>query len=103
MAFYNTIGESGKELNSSRKQTIKQEDIVLGVFRANRKPMTASEIHDLAFKDNTPLTSTRRAITDLTTRGVLEKTNIQKVGAYQKLNYCYKLVVVEAPVQMELF
>ena len=42
------------------------------------------------FKDkNVPITSIRRAITNLESEGLLHKTDIQKPGVYGKLNYCW--------------
>ena len=53
--------------------------------------MTPAEIWEgYGFKyKNVPLTSIRRAITNLETEGLLEKTNIQKPGVYGKKNHCW--------------
>ena len=46
-----------------------------------------SNLYDL----NAPITSVRRAITDLTTEDKLIKTDIMKKGIYGKEVHCWKL------------
>ena len=40
---------------------------------------------------NAPITSIRRALTDLTSKGKLVKSSIMKMGPYGKQVHCWKL------------
>ena len=53
--------------------------------------MTASDAWKKSglMDNNTPLTSIRRAITNLEKKGKLEKTDIQKEGMYGKKTFCW--------------
>lgn len=93
--FYNTIHESGKQLSDSIKQATTQEEKVLRFFKTNPKKLfTPFDIKYVGlFEDNVPLTSIRRAITNLEGKGLLEKTEEKREGGYGKYNYCWKLFV----------
>jgi predicted transcriptional regulator len=39
-----------------------------------------------------PITSIRRAITNLTQKGILIKSEVTKMGRHGKMNYCWELV-----------
>ena len=99
MGFYNTIFLNGKELKTAHKKTKGQEKLVLNFFRKNYKKMfTPCEVWKYAekkTKKNIPLTSIRRTITDLTTRGLLTKTCFQKIGIYGSKNHCWTLTRTE--------
>ncbi len=106
-SFYNTIGLQGDELAQATYRAGSQEAIVLEFFRRNRDTMFGpSEIHQRLFSPRIPLTSIRRAITNLTTAGYLRKTEAQTLGAYgQKEHYWYMPapVVTSKPHQLSLF
>ena len=89
--YYNTINEDGIVYNKSKDKAKKQKDEIFAIYRHTLRPMTPTEIwENFGFKDNnTPLTSIRRAITNLESEGLLEKTNIKKLGIYGKENYCW--------------
>ena len=91
MSYYNTNKESGDELNKSRKQTEKQEDIILKFFqdRPKREMGPSSILIEVGLK-NVPITSIRRAITNLTTAGFLVKTENTVIGAYGKAEHLWK-------------
>jgi hypothetical protein len=90
--FFNTVNISGQELEMARAATTKQDERVILLFR-QRGNSTPSEIHSLYVRlfGDCPLTSIRRAITCLTTEGVLEKTEVMKQGNYGKPNYVWKI------------
>lgn len=76
-AYFETtpIGEQLKikaELNA-----LKQEDAIELLFKATRKTMTPSEILEM-YPTNVPITSIRRAITQLTKKGFLVQTDMTK-------------------------
>ena len=92
--YYNTNEETGATLNNSRKNTVKQEDLVLGIFQKHRvQSLTPEEVNNALEQDGYifPITSIRRAITDLTNRDVLEKTDTMRLGTWNKLTHAWKL------------
>jgi len=89
--FYNTINESGEELDKSKKQVSKQETEVLKFFQNNPNlGHSPSMIHKVILRD-CPLTSIRRAITNLTDAGHLIKTDIKVPGIYGKKEHLWRL------------
>lgn len=89
--FYNTINLQGIDLKNAHEKELKQKEKVLQFFEINKdQKLTPVEVHKALFTDETPLTSIRRAITDLTKEGVLMQTSLQKQGSYGKLNYCWQ-------------
>tara|TARA_R110002020_G_scaffold314306_1_gene529508 strand:- start:217 stop:639 length:423 start_codon:yes stop_codon:yes gene_type:complete len=102
MAYYNTNDETGAELQASRQQTSKQKTEVLAVFETYpTTPLTPDQIHDFISENSVvkgsgswPITSIRRAITDLTKDHKLYKTSIKKMGSYGKRVHCW---VVQCP------
>ena len=95
--YYNTNNETGSTLISSRANTETQEDVILGIF--NHSPsneFTPFEIlSTIEFQDPNckwPITSIRRAITNLTDSNKITKTNNQKIGPYGKSVYTWKLI-----------
>ena len=92
--YYNTNDETGETLQSSRNATMKQEDQILGIFQAfPNEGLTPFDIEDFARDQevNWPITSIRRAITDLTNAGKLTKTDTMKLGRYGKHVHTWKL------------
>ena len=92
--YYNTNDEAGETLQSSRNATMKQEDQILGIFQAfPNEGLTPFDIEDFANDQDVhwPITSIRRAITDLTSAGKLTKTDITKLGKYGKQVHTWKL------------
>lgn len=105
--FYNTIHENGDQLRESMRKAKTQEDKVEAFFKAfPDKSFTPFDIQYLGiFDDNVPITSIRRAITNLEKRNVLEKTVEKREGGYGKDNYCWKLYIPKSSdyVQGNLF
>lgn len=93
--FYNTIHESGQVLKSSQEQAQKQGERVHNIFLMHRNcAFTPAEIHSAYERlyDRTPLTSIRRAITNLTELGKLRKLPEMKEGIYGKPNHKWQLI-----------
>lgn len=90
--FYNTINAEGVLLELARAATEKQDVRIEAIFK-HKGASTPAEIHSLYVKlfGDCPLTSIRRSITNLTERGVLEKTEIMRQGSYGKPNYVWKM------------
>ena len=92
--YYNTNEEEGTTLNSSRKNAVKQEDLVLGVFlKYKAQSLTPEDVNNILEQDNHiyPITSIRRAITDLTNEDKLVKTDIMRMGTWNKLTHAWRL------------
>lgn len=91
--FYNTIGLQGKDLFSSQQRVKKQEDIILQIFAEDGEEMTPFEVSRVLQQQgyDYPITSIRRAITDLTRDGKLEKTLTRRDGGYGQKNYTWKI------------
>jgi predicted HTH transcriptional regulator len=92
MSYYNTNNETGETLKTSRKRVNIQEKEIVEVFSNNpSSKMTPFDVQDNV-GHHVPITSIRRAITNLTERGVLTKSDIMKKGRYGKMNHCWELV-----------
>jgi hypothetical protein len=98
VGFYNTINETGRELAQSRQHTDRQEDEVARIFQAHRR-LSPSQAHELFNGGSTPLTSIRRAITNLALDGILVKTEAKRLGIYGKVEHVWEY----QQGQMELF
>ena len=91
--YYNTNNESGLDLRSSWTATAKQNELILRIFMlAPNNTFTPDEIQDACERcqRNWPITSIRRAISTLTDRGNLTKTNELRKGKYGKKTHTWK-------------
>ena len=87
--YYNTTNETGSKLKSSRSKASRQKDVILNVFKRGTK---LSPEDGLRYSQlNAPITSIRRAISDLTEEGLLIKTDTMKKGMYGKLVHTWRL------------
>ena len=90
MTFYNTTQETGHQLHQSRIKAASLQDQILNYFRRNpTRHYTPAEVHQHFTRY--PLTSVRRAMTDLTTEGALVKTEMLTPGLYGKNNFNWRL------------
>lgn len=95
--FYNTISLGGEELKKATSSAASQCDNIMKIFYecipgAMCTPANIHEVYCMRFK-SVPITSIRRAMTDLTDEGKLEKTTFMSTGAYGKPNYRWRLKV----------
>jgi len=88
--FYNTTNESGTQLEMFTQKAMKQEDKVMLIFKTYYM-ITAHECWEYFDDPKTPITSIRRAITNLTRKDKLVMTESKKEGGYGRNNYIYKL------------
>ena len=93
MNYYNTTSERGQELAKKKAKAKTQEDIVTMLFLSQAK-LTPSQCWSkykiMTGKINTPLTSIRRAITNLTNKDVLIKTDEKMKGSYGSNEFFWK-------------
>ena len=101
MAFYQTIDQVGSALKESKKKTRKQEDLIYSLFVKRKRPLSPSMVLSQSGL-NCPITSIRRAMTDLTNLGKIVKTDRQIKGIYGKAEHLWELPLLE-PKQVSLF
>lgn len=83
MTFYNTTNLEGDELEESRLRASTQKAVVLELF-SRRMVLSPSQVAQEANSIGLdwPITSVRRAITDLTSAGKLQRTHLRITGPY---------------------
>lgn len=112
--FYNTINQSGTLLSKSRSDVEIQNDVIYSIFKESGKDnITPFEMESgCRLKGyGWPITSIRRAFTDLTTEGKLEKLDgqegrlkVQRPGGHGKANYAWRLKPKQTvSIQTKLF
>lgn len=91
--FFNTIGLRGDDLAAAHRDASRQEATVLAVFHEHARPLTPSDVWRLTSDagHRWPLTSIRRAITNLTDAGRLVKLPKQRTGIYGKPEHHWAL------------
>lgn len=82
--YYNTNKVAGETLANAQIAAKGQEEAVLKFFRSRAGHLLTPEDALTVLHQNTPLTSVRRAITNLTIKGWLTKTETMKLGRYGK-------------------
>jgi hypothetical protein len=99
MSYYNTTNESGKRLAELIKNAKTCERCVFNFYKNNPGLLfTPNDVWQQLGNMNRhyPLTSIRRAITNLSNDGWLIRTDYKREGLYRNkgvpvLNYCWKL------------
>jgi hypothetical protein len=92
---------TGDTLLQFEKKAANQDDLVLAFFQRHRRKRgwTPSEVHSAGAYTCT-LTSTRRAISNLTRDGLLRKTEDKRIGPFGRPEHVWRLY---EPVQVDLF
>lgn len=92
-AFYNTAGETGEALADATDSAAGQEAVVLKLMK-DGTARSASQVYR-ALNDRrmitgaVPITSIRRAMTNLMKRGSLEKLSEKRLGPYGRNEHKY--------------
>lgn len=103
MTYFNTTNEKGRTLKRYRAQADSQEAKITAWFRNTSGLLwTPSEIREHVFGNTVPVTSVRRAMTNLTTDHALVKTEQKHLGPYGRPEYCWRRKTAK-PVQHKLF
>lgn len=85
MSYYNTNKLTAPDLKEANRKASTDEDRILHFFERNQGSRYSPEdIRMYCQMATRPLTSVRRAITNLTSDGHLRKTNEMKTGSYGK-------------------
>jgi len=98
MTYYNTNKESGETLTSSQGNTQSQENCILTYFRGGTYALSAPHNLEFLFDYKVPITSIRRALSNLEKGGKLIKTDKMVMGNYGKMVHTWRI----KEVQMEL-
>lgn len=97
--YHNTTAQAGAILVTYAEKAKTQDEEVLEIFKRYSK-LTASEAfrwYQDEHSTDVPLTSIRRAISNLSKEGALTKTDDQRTGIYGRPEYVYKLTSHEKP------
>lgn len=91
MNYFNTTNLKDRELKEVSKKASYQETIVLEFFKKHKgMQFGPTGIWMSCFNpEETPLTSVRRAITNLTNKGKLTKTENKLIGIYGRKEYLW--------------
>ncbi len=104
-SYYNTTRSDGQTRRKYEIAASSQEAALLRYFEnetVGPGGLTPSEARDLVFANTPPITSIRRAITNLTDRGALIKTDKQRKGPEGRPEYIWRLPNPQ-PKQATLF
>ena len=89
---HNTTNESESTLKEYNKKVNRQERKILDFFKDQNRRLTPSQVWVNCFDvDDTPLTSVRRGISNLTKVGKLVKTLHKKPGIFGRPEYYWEL------------
>jgi len=91
MTYHNTVPLSGEVLKEKKKKISKQEEEILELFRRHKR-FSPSQIYRRGFAGRAPITSVRRAITNLTQAGFLRKSGEKVPGMYNDSENVWEFV-----------
>tara|TARA_R110000803_G_scaffold210568_1_gene282698 strand:+ start:14204 stop:14500 length:297 start_codon:yes stop_codon:yes gene_type:complete len=96
MGYYNTTNESGDTLNEYNKKAYTQEQYIYKLIKELTEDegyfsTTASVLSELDIFEKTPITSIRRAITNLVDEEKLVYTGEKRIGIYGRNESIIKL------------
>lgn len=90
-SFYNTIGIQGEILFDAIDKAFSQQELIFEFMKRNQnKEFTPFEIHAILFDEKTPITSIRRAMTNLQGEGKIKKTEKKVMEKFGKVNFKWK-------------
>jgi len=92
-SYHNTNKETGNNLIKSNTKANRQEMVILNYFKNNANSRFSPEdiISQVDFGKSVPITSVRRAITNLCNEGHLNKTSVMKKGNYGKQVHTWEI------------
>lgn len=85
---FNTTKESGQTLINFCDKAKSQQEIILEFMKNNpRQAFTPFDILKALFSPNVPVTSIRRAMSNLSEAGLIIKTSMKVLEQYGKVNF----------------
>jgi len=92
--YYNTNKEYGEELDTSKERALRQQNRILSYFQTfPTESFSPQDVWAALYDNKTPITSVRRAITNLTAAGKLRKTDTMKTSSYGKRCHTWQGVI----------
>lgn len=102
MTHYNTTGLVGNDLKKANINANSQSGKIMDYLKVNGfNSISPTEAHRLILPNN-PITSVRRALTDLASMGLLEKSSQKRMGGYGQLEHIWR-IPNRIPTQPRLF
>lgn len=91
--YFNTTRLSGEALRDAVRAAEKQDEAILTIYRNARGPLSPSDVWAQCERagKSWPLTSVRRAITNLTAADALVRLDVQKAGIYGKAEHLWSV------------
>ena len=94
--YYNTTNEVGQNLQENKDKALTQEQMILNKVRVSTEmdgdfTTSASVIASLGIFQKTPITSIRRAVTNLVNKGDLIYTGDKRSGLYGRNESVFKV------------
>lgn len=97
--YHNSTHAVGAELAQAEAEAQSQQDTVLAIFRFQPlREMSPFQVWVEYDHPLVPLTSIRRAISNLTKDGYLVRTASQRVGPYRRKEYLWRLAAVQPTI-----
>lgn len=91
-SFYNTIHLPNEQLHIAEQDARSQQQIILDMFRRHpHAELTPFQVQVRCHLTGSPITSIRRAMTNLTKAGHLKKNGSKKQERYGQMNYTWSL------------
>ena len=93
-SYHNSVNHSGQMLIAFEQKARHQDQEILDIFTLYpSNEFTPFDINTILVAKgiNYPITSIRRAITNLTKADMLERSTNKKLGIYKVLNYTWRL------------
>ncbi len=107
-SFYNTVNLAAQELKKAEQDALSQEQRILRFFimRGKGSSTSPSGVRTDLFDNSIPVTSVRRAMTNLTSRGDLLKSDAMIKGPYGMPEHLWTVAAkwdrAAVPIQGEL-
>jgi len=93
--YHNTSEVSGQVLDKYERKAKTQDELIMAFIKLGvRINWTPSEIEAhvrYMYDKHWPITSIRRALSNLTKRGLLQKLNTQRNGPHNRPEHCWSL------------
>jgi len=97
MTHFNTTNLSGVALKDCKEKNQSQDEIILRHFRHHPNIKFGPSSIWRWFEDKgLPITSVRRAITNLTKAGLIEKTTNKEMGMFGRMEYTWQFKMKES-------
>jgi predicted transcriptional regulator len=93
MSYYNTTKQKGDDLKKNSMKALSQQVLIKIFMKANSDiSFTPFEIQEAFEKDGFmwPITSVRRALSDLTDKNIITKSEDTVIAKYGRPNYKWK-------------